>query len=407
MSAVFQANSPLGRVAIAVQEAGTKINTAVRELKRREDQAASWMQRFIAKEIEQRSFTRDAAYWDAMFPGLSPAERAERRIDRMLVRGTVAGVAAAAGASAAELMSMWTQGAATLVAAPVGIVSVGAEMLYTTALQIDLAFDLASIYGVPFARDDVGEISTMLALALGVDLVKEPTRHDKPGTAAATDETKPWRVMRQMQRDDFASQVGRALIQQSVLRHLVPVASVLVSATWNQIILRRFARKVHATVKERFAIVRACRAIELGDAHTTRAILDGAWLLATCDGEVEHQEAVALATLIDSLALPQRISVKEASFPDDEEPWFEEVIELEPRAREVLMTVLAHVAVADGDLSTPEKRFLRRLSKRLNMPIDIAAIEQLAVRLRDGDEAADAPVPLWTWTPPPLPSTSS
>lgn len=47
------------------------------------------------------------------------------------------------------------------------------------------------------------------------------------------------------------------LIQQSVLRHLVPVASVLVSAAWNQVMLR------------------------------------------------------------------QRIRVNEASFPDDEEPWFE------------------------------------------------------------------------------------
>ena len=330
MPVVLRDSNLFGRAAIAVQEAGTKIHTAVRELKRREDEAASWMQRFILKEIEQRTRTRDTAYWDATFPGLTPAQRAEKRIDRMLVRGTVAGVAAAAGASAAELMSMWTQGAATLAAAPLGLVSVGAEMLYTTALQIDLAFDLASIYGVPFAPDDVGEISTMLALALGVDLVKEPTRHDQPVTIAG--ETKPWRVMRQMQRDDFSRRVGRELIQQSVLRHLVPVVSVLISAAWNQVVLRRFAGEVHAAVKQRRAIVEACRGVQLGDAHSARAILNGAWLLATADGEIEHQEAVALATLIDSLPLPQRISVQEESFPDagDEEPWFEALPQLEP-----------------------------------------------------------------------------
>jgi hypothetical protein len=126
MSGVVLETSMLARAATAVQEAGIKIHTAVRELKRRENEAASFMQRFIHKEIEQRSRTRDAAYWDAIFPGLSPAERAARRIDRMLVRGTVAGVASAAGASAAELMSMYTQGAATLLAAPLGVVSVGA-----------------------------------------------------------------------------------------------------------------------------------------------------------------------------------------------------------------------------------------------------------------------------------------
>jgi|GEM_PF-2167799 len=393
MAAVLRETNLFGRAAIAVQEAGVKIHTAVRELKRREDEAASWMQRFILKEIEQRTRTRDATYWDAIFPGLTPAERAGRRIDRMLVRGTVAGVAAAAGASAAELMSMWTHGAATIAAAPLGLVSVGAEMLYTTALQIDLAFDLASIYGVPFAPDDVGEISTMLALALGVDLVKEPTRHDQP--VAIAGETKPWRVMRQMQRDDFSRRVGRELIQQSVLRHLVPVASVLISAAWNQVVLRRFAGEVHAAVKQRRAIVEACRAVQLGDAHSARTILNGAWLLATADGEIEHQEAVALATLIDSLPLPQRISVQEQSFPDagDEEPWFEALPQLEPAALGVLLKVLAYVAIADGTLSTPERRFLNRLSKRLGTTVDLVAIEEMAARLHTLDGVHEPAAP--------------
>jgi tellurite resistance protein len=394
MPAVLRDTNLLGRAAIAVQEAGVKVRTAVRELKRREDEAASFMQRFILKEIEQRTRTRDTAYWDAAFPGLTAAERASRRIDRMLVRSTVAGVAAAAAASAAELMSMWTQGAAALAAAPLGIVTVGAEMLYTTALQIDLAFDLASIYGVPFAADDVGEISTMLALALGVDLVKEPTRHDKP--VAIAGETKPWRVMRQMQREDFSRRVGRELIQQSVLRHLVPVVSVVVSAAWNQVVLRRFAHEVHAAVKQRRSIVEACRAVQLGDVQSARVILNGAWLLATADGEIEHQEAVALATLIDSLPLPQRISVQEESFPDagDEEPWFDALPQLEPAARGVLLKVLAYVAIADGALSTPERRFFRRLSKQLDTAIDIKAIEGLAARLHATDDVSEASAPL-------------
>ena len=396
MPAVFQP-SLFGGAALAVREAGTKIGTAVRELTRRENEAASWMQRFIHGEIENRTRTRDAAYWDAIFPGLTPAERAQKRIDRMLVRGTIAGVAAAAGASAAELMSVWSQGTATLLAAPLGLVSVGSEMVYTTALQIDLAFDLASIYGVPFAHDDVGEISTLIALALGVDLVSEPSKHDKPAqNGQVPGETKPWRVMRQMQRDDFAQRVGRELIQQSVLRHIVPVASVLVSAAWNQVVLRRYAQQVHATVKQRLAIVEACRAVQLGDADDARTILDGAWLLATADGDIEHQEAVALATLIDSLPLPQRISVKEASFPDDEEPWFEEVVQLTGAERGVLLNVLAYVAISDGNLSNPERRFLRRLAKVLGVSVDLAAIDHMAERLCDGDATVETPPTLWS-----------
>jgi tellurite resistance protein len=372
----------LSSLAVALREAGTKIHTAVRELRRREDKAGSWMQRFIYREVEQRTLTRGAAYWNAQFPDLTPEERAQRRIRRMLTRATVAGVAAAAGATTAELMSLTSQGTGAMVAIPLGLASVGAEMVYTTALQIDLAFDLASIYGVPFAHDDVGEISTLLGLALGVELVDEPTRHDKPSIAG---ETKPWRVMRQMQRNDFAQRLGREVVQQSVLRNIVPVAGVIVSAVWNQVVLRRFANQVHTAVRQRLGIVRACRHVRLGEQRIGRTILDGAWLLATSDGDLVHQEALTLASLIDSLTLPERLAVSEASFPDDEEAWFAHVAELDAEAQVLLIEVLALVASADGAFTRPEQRFFRRLAGVLQREIDLQAIADQTARVRDGE----------------------
>ena len=366
----------------ALREAGTKISNALRELKQKEDEASSWMQRFIAREIEERTRTRGSAYWDTVFPGLSPEARAEKRIGRMITRATVAGTLAAAGASSAEVLSIVSDGVGAVVAVPVGIVSVGAEMMYITALQIDLAFDLASIYEVPFDGDDVGEISTMLAMALGVDFVREPTRHDKP---ARPGETKPWRVLRQMQRGDFSKRVSKAVVQQSVLRNVVPVAGVIVSAVWNQVVLRRFAREVHTAVRQRLAITHAFRDVQLGEGPMARVVLDGAWLLATSDGELDHQEALALSTLIDSLHLPERIAVEDASFTDDEEGWFDRLAALEPGSRAVLVDVLALIASADGELTIPERRFLKRVARTIHTPIDIAAIERMVDRMRDGE----------------------
>ena len=75
-----QSTKALANLGTALHEAGTKIATALRELNRREEEASSWMQRFIHREIEHRTRTRGPAYWDAMFPGLLPEERAQRRI---------------------------------------------------------------------------------------------------------------------------------------------------------------------------------------------------------------------------------------------------------------------------------------------------------------------------------------
>jgi tellurite resistance protein len=387
---VTQSAKALSNFGIALREAGVKIQTAYGEIQRKEDEASSWMQRFIFREIEQRTRTRGPAYWDEQFPGRSPEQRAQARMRRMLTRATIAGVGAAAGASTAEVLSIAGEGIAALGAIPLGLLSVGAEMVYTTALQIDLAFDLASIYGVPFAHDDVGEISTLLALALGVDLVEEPHMHDKP---VAPGETKMWRVMRQMQREDFAQSVGKGVVQQAILRNAVPVVGVIVSAAWNQIVLRRFANQVHTAVRQRVAITQTCRDMHLGDPQTARIILDGAWLIATSDGNLGHHESLVLATLIDSLPVPQRIDAGEVSFSEDEEEWFARMATLDEPARGVLIDVLSLVASADGALVTPERRFLRRVGRALGREIDLVVIERSMERLRNGETPRHSTAP--------------
>jgi tellurite resistance protein len=217
---------------------------------------------------------------------------------------------------------------------------------------------------------------------LGVDLVEEPTRHDKP---IAPGETKMWRVMRQMQREDFAQSVGRGVVRQAVLRNAVPVVGVIVSAAWNQIVLRRFAEQVHTAVRQRLAITRACKDMQLGEPRTARMILDGAWLIATADGDVGHHESLVLASLIDNLPLPQRMPANEASFSDDEEEWFTRIGTLDDGARSVLIDVLSLVASADGKLNTPERRFLRRAARALGREIDLVAVEGSMDQLRRGE----------------------
>jgi hypothetical protein len=92
--------------------------------------------------------------------------------------------------------------------------------------------------------------------------------------------------------------------------------------------------------------------------------------------------------------LPERIAVHEASFSDDEEDWFVRVQALAPEAREVLIDVLSLVASADGAFTTPERRFLRRLSRALERPIDLDGIERMVARIRQGEAPDPAPAQL-------------
>jgi tellurite resistance protein len=136
-------------------------------------------------------------------------------------------------------------------------------------------------------------------------------------------------------------------------------------------------------VRQRLALVRACQGIHLGSTETARTILDGAWLIATADGALGHMEALALAKLIDTLTLPERIQVHEASFSDDEEEWYERLPQLDPSAHGVLIEVLGLVAIADGEFTVPERRYLHRLAKALQRDVDLTAIEAKLTRMRE------------------------
>jgi hypothetical protein len=57
---------------VGLREAGSKVGAAAVEILSRDETAGSWLQRVIHREVESRARTRGAAYWDAMFPGLSP-----------------------------------------------------------------------------------------------------------------------------------------------------------------------------------------------------------------------------------------------------------------------------------------------------------------------------------------------
>src|ERR1041385_2644510 len=99
----------------AVAEAGTKIGTAARGIAHADDKTA-WVHRFIYGELAERAEKRGPAYWDELYPGRDSAARAEQRIRRMRVRATIAGASAAAGATAAELVALATEGALAPVA---------------------------------------------------------------------------------------------------------------------------------------------------------------------------------------------------------------------------------------------------------------------------------------------------
>ena len=58
---------------------------------------------------------------------------------------------------------------------------------------------------------------------------------------------------------------------------------------------------------------------------------------------------------------------------------------LDSSVHPILVRMLVLVAGASGVLSTPERRFLRRLSTTLDRELDFGAIDRFVARIREGE----------------------
>jgi hypothetical protein len=346
----------------------------------------SWFRRLVAKHAKHHAATMTIAHWEKVYPRLDVEERAHREIARVARKTSMTGAVASAGSSAGELLSLVTDGVGAAVGIPVAVGSMLLEAAYTTLLQIDLACDLASIYGVPFDGDDVGEVATLFGLALEVDVraSKAVEEDEKEAPSGLT------RSLMELEDGAVAKRIGKKLIEEAIIRNIAPVIGIAISARWNYVATKKIGATVKRYARYRDALRRACQKLHFDRVSDPGRIIEGAWLLATVDGEAGHEEVMALAYIMDQLPADKRREVEiDKTLGDDEEAWFEDIATLPAEMHGPLLDTLYMIAATDKALEPPERRFLRRVGKALGREIDFERVAQICRHLSDGEDLPD------------------
>jgi len=371
------AQSPAAAAAEEQELWTAKIRAAFRGMRLSHLRQGGWFKEILEQHARRHQTRSTQAHWDALYPGLDVEERADRHVRAVARKASAAGALASVGASAGELLSLITDGLGAPVGVPAAILSMVAEGAYTTLAQLDLASDLASMYGVPFGAD-VDEMSLLFALSIGAP----PEKKEEEPTAPAPKGL----LSRLMALEDgkVANQLGKKLMEDAVLRNIVPIVGIAISARWNYVATRNFGAHVRRYIRYRRAIAAACATLRLADVKNPEIFVRGAWLLASCDGEPSHEEMMAIARVLEQF--PEAEKHLPRYDVDDEEGWFERVAKLPDEADDRLIDLLSLVAAIDQTLSVAERRFLARLAKVLGCPVDFDRIERLCQHLREGEQ---------------------
>jgi uncharacterized protein (DUF697 family) len=363
-----------------------QLRSAARQMGVAKLRDGTWFRRIVASHVKKHGASVTSDHWDRKYPGLDTEARARKQIAVVARGAAVTGAVASLGASTGELLSLFTEGLAAPVGVPATLVSMALEAAYTALLQIDLVCDLASIYGVPFDPDDVGEVATLFGLALGMKLDKDGAkeREAPPGEDDGVPTGLTARLI-ELEDGEIATRIGRKLLEESIVKNIVPVLGVGIAARWNYVGTRRIAAAARKYVRYRRVLGDALAKLDLSAITDPAVLLAGVWLLATVDGEAGHEEVMAVAAIMDSLPEERRKVLELGrALGDDEEQWFEDLASVPAAMHAPLLEVLYLVAATDKELQASERRFLRRVGKVLGRPVDLPRIEQLCRHLASG-----------------------
>ncbi|HEY8429208.1 MAG TPA: hypothetical protein VIL20_12565, partial [Sandaracinaceae bacterium] len=127
--------------------------------------ARRWL-RYVVERRMKRALAKARAQREARAQeDVAPEARARTAVRRACVKVAVTGALSGAATTAAIVATAETDGIGGIVALPLGAVAVAGEMVARTVIHVDLACELAEVFGV--GVDDSDDIARLISIGVG------------------------------------------------------------------------------------------------------------------------------------------------------------------------------------------------------------------------------------------------
>jgi uncharacterized protein (DUF697 family) len=206
-----------------------------------------WFHRLVARALRNYWQSADAGYFRAKYPNDTDDQLARRMTSLACKNATGIGVATGAAMSTNEIVGLLTAGEGGVgIPANLAIAaaSIGGEMIGVTHIQLKLLAQLGHLYGVPLDPDDPEDIWTIIAFAVGgsaADMAgafgMKVGRHVTGRTVRSVFSKETLKATQQLGRI-----IGVKILQKTLVKYSVPVASIAIGGTWNYVATRSMGR---------------------------------------------------------------------------------------------------------------------------------------------------------------------
>lgn len=344
-------------------------------IKFEEVKSGEWFFKLLQQVVMTYNRNARAIYFQKKYPGLPPDDIADILTSVTVRYATIAGAIAGAAATANQIAALSSAG----MTAALFIGSIGAEMLYLSQIQMRLVLDLSVVYDLQLDLEDPEDVFMIFGYALGVT----PTEMIGKGFqiaagAGAKEAVKKYVSKGTLQAiQDFARRLGFKILQRTILKYAVPVASAAVGSSYNYVTTKSVGRIAKAHLKNRGKVTDELRVLVSRQHIYDLAFPAAVMYVAQVDGQFSTKEKELYRAMLSRMSFDEHTQVEFQKLTAEEENILEAIGNIEDEeVRLSLMETLVLMTIYDGELAEKELEFLRSAAERLNVPLDIAEIEQ-------------------------------
>ncbi len=337
--------------------------------------SGAWFVSLLQRVVRSYDRNARAQYFQQKYPGLSPDEIADILTSVTVRYAAIAGGIAGVSATANQLTTVASAG----MTAPLFFGTIGSEMIYLSYIQMRLVLDLSVVYDLQLDPDDPEDVLMVFGYALGVaptELIGAGARKAAgAGTATVIKKYISKDVLKAIQ--NFARKLGFKILQRTILKYAVPVASAAVGSTYNYTTTRSLGKIAKTHLKNRGRVTEELRTLVSRQNTYDLVFPAAAMYTAQVDGEVSPEERALYRSMLSRMSFDEHTQAEFQRLTTDEAHLLEAASQIENNdIRRSLVDLLALMAVCDGELADEEREFLSKVAKRLNVPVDPAAVEQ-------------------------------
>jgi hypothetical protein len=340
-----------------------------------------WFARLLKFSLDQYVHEVDAAYFNRLYPGLSPEAIVRARIELAAHQASMEGALTAGAYAGALAATLGSRGSASPVALPAAGVSFVLDLLFMSSLQLRLAYDIAVILGVPLDLEDPEDLWRLIRVAF---VIKGRAGRWEALGKRAPSAIQP--VLLKIFTGDPAAAakslpaMGRFLLQRNVVKFAIPGVGVPLSIAVNYWSANVAGNQAATVFRREARIIGTARSI------TARAVdhselLWVLWLIVRADGVVHENERLLMkhvAALVGDLNTElSALAGLDAAIDFDLKPAVS-IPDFVSQDREALYQAGAAAAAVDGSIDATELSRLRKLAHHCSVPFDADAVRRLA-----------------------------